>query len=330
MIDCKYLQKEPKDISCQSGEVSITSRNVCFQKRSAEHLKTHIYNKLFEKGLEGSFVTDECPIAGKTEWNNCPFYFPNVPYPKTLQEAVNLLFSILSDETKEKLKKSPKENLSFFGLGTYIRNEFGLWKGNKELLDSCGVADPDDASSVIINALWDKLQTEEDIRKLKAERDKKLKPSEAKRQELKKQFESNLNKLSEQDPSIKAIRWVVGKANLDGLTPGQKKLAIRLKNTIEQWKETRKKQGIKDEELASWLLLLIPSEEKEKIKNFSDENLLKMSDFDNISLWFDDLKITFTLIRSLELEKYNQEIFGWEHACFTILKSVRDILNEIS
>ena len=51
-----------------------------------------------------------------------------------------------------------------FSLGQGIRNEFGLWAGNEELLESCkamaGKTDLhiDSASSVIIKALWERLR----------------------------------------------------------------------------------------------------------------------------------------------------------------------------
>jgi len=84
----------------------------------------------------------------------------NKTYPKTVEESVNLLLSTMSHENIEKLKNTPEENLilQHHALGTHIRNEFGLWKGNQGLLNSCGVAEPDDASGVIIKALWEKLR----------------------------------------------------------------------------------------------------------------------------------------------------------------------------
>ena len=39
-------------------------------------------------------------------------------------------------------------------LGMWIRNNFGLWKGNKTLLQEAGKRDPDDASQVIVTSLW--------------------------------------------------------------------------------------------------------------------------------------------------------------------------------
>jgi len=59
-----------------------------------------------------------------------------------------------------RLGHRPEEQLIRFhhGWGTGIRNEFGLWKGNKELLADCHAEHPDDASMVIIQAVWERLQ----------------------------------------------------------------------------------------------------------------------------------------------------------------------------
>ena len=85
-------------------------------------------------------------------------------YPKFVREAVERLHSQLSDMDKLAIKNIPEEDLatSHFSLGNYIRNEFGLWGSNKELLEDClpqsSNPHPDDASSVIIESLWKSLQ----------------------------------------------------------------------------------------------------------------------------------------------------------------------------
>ncbi|MCF7853783.1 MAG: hypothetical protein K9N51_03215 [Candidatus Pacebacteria bacterium] len=43
-------------------------------------------------------------------------------------------------------------------LGPYIRNRFGLWQGNKALLDDCGTDHADDAYVVILDALVRRLR----------------------------------------------------------------------------------------------------------------------------------------------------------------------------
>ena len=84
--------------------------------------------------------------------------------PKTVAEAVQRLVETLSDRSKKRIAESSEDDLVMFhmGLGTGIRNDFGLWEGNKELLKSCGSEDmsADDASSVIIKQLWMRLKDE--------------------------------------------------------------------------------------------------------------------------------------------------------------------------
>ncbi len=83
-------------------------------------------------------------------------------WPKTLEEAVNQILLLMCDKDKEIIKNTPKEDLIRFyhGWGIGMRNEFGLWRGNKKLLASCGSTGmhPDDASMVIIEAVREKLQ----------------------------------------------------------------------------------------------------------------------------------------------------------------------------
>ena len=58
--------------------------------------------------------------------------------------------------------------LAHFGLGLYVRSEFGLNQGNDDLLTSvgqkegfpCYLKDPDQASSSIVRELWRRLRHE--------------------------------------------------------------------------------------------------------------------------------------------------------------------------
>jgi hypothetical protein len=85
------------------------------------------------------------------------------PYPKTVDEAVDWLLILLDEAQKEKIRNLPKlfDMIHYHhGLGTWIRNNFGLWYGNDELLQSCGYrrnkhnAYADYASFEILIALW--------------------------------------------------------------------------------------------------------------------------------------------------------------------------------
>lgn len=80
--------------------------------------------------------------------------------PKTVEEAVNGLIKAMSDENKKLIKNTKKEDLIKFHhtWGKAIRNNFRLWGENKELLKSTGTKHPDEASMVIIEAVWTKLQ----------------------------------------------------------------------------------------------------------------------------------------------------------------------------
>ena len=85
-------------------------------------------------------------------------------YPKTIDEAVDKLLSEMHNRLKKEVANSAEEDLvgNFnLGLGTYIRNAFGLWYyKNLELLRNCGSENmhPDKVSSVILKALWTHLQ----------------------------------------------------------------------------------------------------------------------------------------------------------------------------
>jgi uncharacterized protein DUF6794 len=83
-------------------------------------------------------------------------------WPSTLDFAVGRLMDGMDEKSKERVRDTKKEDLiSFYlGLGTGIRNEFGLWGGNTNLPAECHTNDPEEASMVIIETFWKKLQTE--------------------------------------------------------------------------------------------------------------------------------------------------------------------------
>lgn len=99
-------------------------------------------------------------------------------WPRTVAEAVALLFQILSQAEKDEIAAKAEDDLIdlHFGLGTHVRNEFGLWQGNRALLADCQrarfegragfpeiphgvlVIHPDDAAMEIVRALWARLR----------------------------------------------------------------------------------------------------------------------------------------------------------------------------
>jgi hypothetical protein len=91
-------------------------------------------------------------------------YVPTVAerasWPKTVDEAVARVLTELTEIQKAEVRDTKEKDLISFhySLGLMIRNEFGLWKGNKSLMADCQASDPDDASFVIVKAVWQKLQ----------------------------------------------------------------------------------------------------------------------------------------------------------------------------
>jgi len=90
---------------------------------------------------------------------------PSKP-PKTVDQAVERLISELSFKDKTTIANMAEVELSVLHTttGEYIRNEFGLWSGNKDLMTSCcffakrDKVSEDDASSIIIRELWKRLR----------------------------------------------------------------------------------------------------------------------------------------------------------------------------
>ena len=92
-----------------------------------------------------------------------------------MDEAVQRLLAELDEGAKRELMTYPQEELEMrthFGLGLWIRNEFGLADGSNSALfndcarrkhhseDSAWTLHEDDASSVIVEALWRRLSVQ--------------------------------------------------------------------------------------------------------------------------------------------------------------------------
>ena len=83
-------------------------------------------------------------------------------WPQTVDQAVGVLLGLLPDDEKTKIAAISQDDLAavHLGLGTWIRNNFGLWSQNRGLLESARAQAPDNAAVVIIEALWRRLQEE--------------------------------------------------------------------------------------------------------------------------------------------------------------------------
>ena len=99
----------------------------------------------------------------------------NESFPQTIDQAVEKLLAKLSLRDKTMIANIPGDNLTdlYSFLEENLQNEFRLWLAKPELLDACrpkvGREERDkfDAASVIIKALWQKLQTTNVLRIVK-------------------------------------------------------------------------------------------------------------------------------------------------------------------
>ncbi|MFO0941417.1 MAG: DUF6794 domain-containing protein [Pirellulales bacterium] len=77
-------------------------------------------------------------------------------WPRTVDQAVDRLMRDLSEDDKRRIAAEAPD-VDWYSLGQSIRNGFGLWQGNEELLSSCGTNDDpyaaDHASGIIIAAM---------------------------------------------------------------------------------------------------------------------------------------------------------------------------------
>jgi hypothetical protein len=94
-------------------------------------------------------------------------YLENRPVlPKTIHEAVERLITEMALKDKVVIANMVHDELVDLNsnLGAYIRNAFRLWAGNQELMESCRFVSKnkklnvDEASFVIIDAMWEKLR----------------------------------------------------------------------------------------------------------------------------------------------------------------------------
>jgi len=86
---------------------------------------------------------------------------------KTLDSAVDILLSRMEPEDLHKLRALPKNALYglHMGLGMWIRNQLDLWVREKELelFLASGKPDRDDASSILLVAMWLRLNTRRQV-----------------------------------------------------------------------------------------------------------------------------------------------------------------------
>jgi hypothetical protein len=81
-------------------------------------------------------------------------------WPVTIDEAVGVVIATLAEEEKATISAMSESELIglHMSLGAWIRKNFGLWSCNRPLLESTGEPNADDASMVIVVAVWQRLR----------------------------------------------------------------------------------------------------------------------------------------------------------------------------
>ena len=98
--------------------------------------------------------------------------------PRTVYEAVDDLIFKLPLKDKTTIANMAEQEIAslHFTLGKYIRNSYGIWAGNEELLSSCRFLlkkdkiHEDEVSSLIIKKLWEKLKMTHRLKIVKVNR----------------------------------------------------------------------------------------------------------------------------------------------------------------
>lgn len=85
-----------------------------------------------------------------------------VELPGTVDAAVRLLRGLVPESEQARIAYLKEDELIGLdlGLGMWIRNNLGLWQGNAALLEATNETHADDATGVIIRALWSALREE--------------------------------------------------------------------------------------------------------------------------------------------------------------------------
>ena len=88
------------------------------------------------------------------------------PVPRTVEEAVEVLqHHWLDAKTLDWILRNPADDVVttlHLPFGTAVRNRFKLWRGNPDLLASCGTDGAEECSGVIVGELWTKVRKDAD------------------------------------------------------------------------------------------------------------------------------------------------------------------------
>ncbi len=109
--------------------------------------------------IAGAALSEEAAVHFPAPSPATPIAAEVKDWPASVDEAVNRILSEMPDDVKLTIRSMPESDLRklHHSIGRKIRNRFGLWSGNTDLLKDSGASEPDAASMVIIQSLWKRL-----------------------------------------------------------------------------------------------------------------------------------------------------------------------------
>jgi hypothetical protein len=163
-LDKTNLFKAAMEVRSWVTENHIKILNVAGSRGSKEPEIYYATKKLLKAAFQLDLIQSSMPDPER----EAPHW------PATVDEAVKELLSKLSLKDKTLIAKMTEDELTGLHptLGAYSRERFGLWSGNKPLMQSCRVESgeeisEDEASAAIIRALWKRLKGTHKIRLVK-------------------------------------------------------------------------------------------------------------------------------------------------------------------
>jgi hypothetical protein len=73
-MECKHLEVTTQTIRGIGTQAQFLKVFECALKKQSQMMQLEVYDALFKKGLEGSFVTNDCPVAETEQWHKCPYF----------------------------------------------------------------------------------------------------------------------------------------------------------------------------------------------------------------------------------------------------------------
>ena len=146
----------------------MASQDAAIYQQVKKIMETAFYLEFVKTGMH-----PEIPEKGKTLAE--PADHDEHQMPRSVDEAVQLLKEVLPLKDRTVMANMQADELNHLktGLGEYIKQKFGLYMENVQLIESCAETGnlmkplPDEACAVILRALWQNLRSTHKLRVVK-------------------------------------------------------------------------------------------------------------------------------------------------------------------